>query len=48
MIFRVPPMTSGQPNAVRSSIAPASAGVSAEAMLRGTLVTLAAAARTTG
>ena len=45
MIFNEPPMISGHPNLEWSSIHPAAIGGSAEAKLRGTLVTLAAAAR---
>lgn len=48
MIFNEPAMISGQPKFERSSIQPAAIGGSAEAKLRGTLVTLAAAARSAG
>src|SRR3954453_8438772 len=48
MIFNDPAMINGQPNVVWSSIQPAAIGGSAEARLRGTLVTLAAAARSEG
>jgi hypothetical protein len=41
-------MINGHPNVDRSSIHPAARGGSAEARLRGTLVTLAAAARSAG
>ena len=48
MILSTPPMMSGHPKLVRSSRRPASAGVDALARLRGTFVTLAAAARSSG
>jgi hypothetical protein len=43
-----PPITSGQPKLETASSAPASDGESPPARLRGTLVTLAAAARSSG
>src|SRR4051794_6040559 len=46
--FRVPAMISGQPKELCDSIHPANVGGSAEARLRGTFVTLAAAARSAG
>ena len=43
-----PPITSGHPNELWSSIQPANSGGTAAARLRGTWVTLAAAARSAG
>src|SRR3954447_16267698 len=48
MILRTPAMISGQPTVLWSSIQPAAIGGRAAARLRGTLVTLAAAARSRG
>src|ERR671923_1245313 len=48
MILRTPQMTSGQFSSPSEKKAPASAGLSAAARLRGTAVTLAAAARSGG
>jgi hypothetical protein len=46
--LRLPAMTNGQPNAELVRSAPANIGPSADAKLRGTAVTLAAAARSSG
>src|SRR5208282_419570 len=48
MAFSTPAQISGQPNDDRFSIAPAGNGAIAAARLRGTLVTVAAAARSSG
>src|SRR5208337_3481689 len=48
MAFSTPAQISGHPNAERFSIAPAGNGAIAAARLRGTLVTVAAAARSSG
>src|SRR5271166_6132205 len=48
VIFNAPAQISGHPNEVTSSIMPAGTGAAALARLRGTLVTLAAAARSSG
>ena len=48
MIFTTPAMINGQPNVEWVRSTPARSGVAAEARLRGTLVTLAAAARSSG
>src|ERR1700693_421336 len=47
-ILHAPQQISGHPNEVTSSIMPAGIGAAALARLRGTLVTLAAAARSSG
>ena len=48
MALPTPAMINGQPNVLAFNNAPASNGVVADARLRGTLVTLAAAARSSG
>ena len=48
MVFNVPAQISGQPKDDRFSIAPAGNGANADARLRGTFVTVAAAARSSG
>ena len=48
MALPSPAITSGHPNVVAFNSAPASNGVVADARLRGTFVTLAAAARSSG
>ncbi|MSQ29095.1 MAG: hypothetical protein EXR68_01190 [Dehalococcoidia bacterium] len=47
-LLTTPAQIKGQPNEVASNIAPAMSGANAAARLRGTLVTLAAAARSSG